>query len=258
MRSVVSTLKKAAPHIYLRGLADCDEIGSRYLREAPAARVLLDLGCGDGEKTLRWSHAARAERAIGLEFVDDDVRAARDRGIDARKADLSERWPVADGECDVVVSSQNIEHMHRTLFYVSEMSRVLRPGGRAIVLTENLAGWSNVAALVFGWQPFSLAPLDGAIVGCPLAHLADVERTRLTLLGAAEEAGVVGAGSHVCVLAYRALRDVMERRGFRVLRYGASGYAPFAGWPSRIMCRIDPRHAHFLALEALKPQSGTA
>lgn len=251
--SVVRGLKSIAPRIYLQGLSDCDALGERLLLDAPSAEVLLDVGCGDGKKTMRWWSAARAKRCVGLEFVSSEIDASRARGIDARKTDLSTTWPVADDECDLVISSQNIEHMHRTLFYAREMFRVLRPGGRALVLTENLSGWANVIALACGWQPFSSAPIDGAILGCPLAHLADVELERFSELGEAFEAGIVGAAAHVCVLAYQGLFDVMRTTGFEVLTYRTTGYSPFWGWPSRGLCRLDPRHGHFLVMEARKP-----
>jgi SAM-dependent methyltransferase len=246
-------VKRVAPNVYISGLLDCDKAGEQFLRDGPPSETLVDVGCGDGEKTMVWWRASRAKTCIGLEFVESEIDVAKSRGIDARKADLSLPWPVADGECDVVMSSQNIEHMHRTMFYAGELFRILRPGGRAIVLTENLSGWANIAALSFGWQPFSSTPLDGHIIGCPLAHMADVKLERFSILTEAFEAGITGAAAHVCVLAYRGLRDVMQKTGFEILGYGSTGYAPFWGAPSRFLCRIDPRHGHFLALEARKP-----
>lgn len=245
-------LKKLAPLIYLAGRRDCDDAGAHALATGQPVHVMVDVGCGDGEMTQRWWRAARAERCIGLDFLEVDMAVARERGIETRKTDLSEPWPVADGECELVVSSQNLEHMHRTMFYASEMYRILQPGGRAVVLTENLASWANIGALLFGWQPFSSTLVDGVSLGSPWIWHADIPKEE-SHLGDAKANGVVGVLGHVRVLAYRGLKEVMEKSGFEVTRYVGAGYAPLWGWPSRLMCRVDPRHGHFLVLEARKP-----
>lgn len=72
------------------------------------------------------------------------------------EADLDAPLPFEDGAFDLVVSNQVLEHLVDTDLFVSEIRRLLRPGGVAVVSTENLASWHNVAALVLGWQPFSL------------------------------------------------------------------------------------------------------
>jgi SAM-dependent methyltransferase len=254
---LMGSVRKNLGGIYLKGRYDCDALGEQFLQRGPAAPTLLDVGCGSGELTLRWAKAARAEHIIGLEFVESEIEKAKRNGIDARKADLSMRWPVADAECDAVISSQNIEHMHRTMFYLAEMARVLKPGGRAIILTENLASWANIAALVCGFQPFSTAFVDGQSIGCPFSAFRDnvwdgdeVQES--------SDLGITGVLGHVRVMAFSGLSDAVEKTGLKVRTYRTSGYAPFWGTASRFASRVDPRHAHFLALEAVKPATKAA
>jgi SAM-dependent methyltransferase len=248
----MSLFKSLAANIYVAGRLDCDALGEGFLRAGPAAATLLDVGCGSGELTMKWAQAARASRIVGLEFVESELQKATGRGIDARKADLSKPWPVADGECDVVISSQNIEHMHRTRFYLEEILRVLKPNGTAVILTENLSSWPNIASLVLGMQPFSLSFFDGFSVGNPFAVHSEGVTDPLVLEETSHD-GVSGVVGHVRVLAYAALKDAAEKVGFRVDRYCTSGYAPFWGAASQLASRIDPCHAHFLAIEVSKP-----
>jgi SAM-dependent methyltransferase len=87
------------------------------------------------------------------------------------EADLNDGLPFDDERFDVVVSNQVLEHLADTDAFVSEVARVLRPGGVAAVSTENLASWHNIAALLLGWQPFSLSNVTSARAGLgnPLA-----------------------------------------------------------------------------------------
>ena len=82
----------------------------------------------------------------------------------------NDRLPYDDESFDVVCSNQVIEHLARTDNFVSEILRVLRPGGYAVTSTENLASWHNIAALALGWQPFSLSNVSKVLgLGNPLA-----------------------------------------------------------------------------------------
>jgi SAM-dependent methyltransferase len=149
---------------------------------------------------------------------------------------LSQALPYEDGTFDLVVSNQVIEHLPDTDTFVREAFRVLKPGGRAVVSTENLASWHNVASLFLGWQPFSLTNVseDAMAVGNPLG------------LHRGEEGERRG---HLRVFAYRGLRELFALHGFAVEGILGAGYYPLPG----SFARLDPRHAHFLALGARRP-----
>jgi SAM-dependent methyltransferase len=197
--------------------------------------ALLDLGCDDGERTMRFVAAARAASASGAEVVEEQAEKARVRGIDARVCDLGESLPFDDASFHAVVSNQVIEHVPDTDRFVTEARRVLRPGGLAVVSTENLASWHNVAALTLGWQPFSLTNVSetGGGLGNPLAvHRAETP------------SGAGRSWQHQRVFAARGLRELFEGHGFRNVRVLGAGYFPFP--PA--LGRLDPRHAAFITV----------
>jgi SAM-dependent methyltransferase len=205
------------------------------LRGAAPGGRLLDLGCDDGERTLVFARAAHAGEVHGVELVPDTAEAARGRGITVVEADLNGQLPLPDGSFDVVVSNQVIEHLTDTDAFVSEIRRLLRPGGLAVTSTENLASWHNVSALVLGWQPFSLSNVTArrAGLGNPLA------------IHRAEEVGLP-SWQHRRVFSYRGLKELFVAHGLAVSAILGAGYYPL---PARVG-RHEPRHAAFLTVAA--------
>jgi SAM-dependent methyltransferase len=208
------------------------------LLEPPSGDLnLVDLGCDDGSLTVRLAARLRATGVHGVEIVEQRARIAEERGVRVTRTDLNMPLPFADGSFDVVCSNQVIEHLRDTDLFVSEIFRVLRPDGYAVVSTENLASWHNIASLIFGWQPFSLtnvSHLSGAI-GNPLAlHRGQTFEWK--------------SWEHVRVFAYRGLSDLFSAHGFSVDSVVGAGYFPL---PASVG-RWEPRHAAFITVRARK------
>ena len=232
---------------YLEGLwADAeDAYRARILEVVAAARpnALLDLGCHDGVWTRRLADAAGAqlERVSGVEVVPAAADEARARGVEVEVADLNDPLPYDDGSFDLVHANQVIEHVSDLDRFVSEIGRVLRPGGRAVVCTENLASWHNVAALVAGYMPFSLTNVSRlGSVGNPFA------------LGAVSEVAIEPSWMHTRVLTAVGLAQIFELHGLAVEERFGSGYHPLPGTVARRLVRVDTRHAAFIGVVAVK------
>ena len=116
---------------------------------------------------------------------------------------------------------------------------MLRPGGRAIVCTENLASWHNISALVLGLMPFSLTNISrrGA-VGNPLN------------LASAAPGELEPSWFHTRVLTLVGLVHVFELHGFDVVDRFAAGYHPLPPRVAGRAARLDPRHAAFIGIVA--------
>jgi SAM-dependent methyltransferase len=228
-RSLLARMYDAANEENLRNI-------ERALATAGPRAALVDLGCDDGERTLRFAHAARAAEVHGLELIEHRAALAEERGVKTTIGDLREPLPYADRRFDAVVSNQVIEHLANTDRFVSEIRRVLKPGGVAVVSTENLASWHNVAALVLGWQPFSLTNVSSIKGG--LGNPAALHRGEA-------DAGME-SWQHLRVFSFRGLRELFEAHGFDVRSVLGAGYYPL---PARLG-RIEPRHAAFLTIVA--------
>jgi SAM-dependent methyltransferase len=197
--------------------------------------VLLDVGCGAGADAIRLGAQIRADHAIGLEMADDLMEAARERGVDVRRADLSQRWPIEDESVDALHSNQVIEHLAHTDHFMREVRRVIKPSGYAVLSTNNFSSWHNVVALLFGWQPLPCHVSDEvASAGSPVT-LGD------------EETYAEGGHRHLRIFTNRALADLAAYHGLALDRAAGAGYYPLGPRGSRMMARLDRTHSVYLA-----------
>jgi 2-polyprenyl-3-methyl-5-hydroxy-6-metoxy-1,4-benzoquinol methylase len=99
--------------------------------------AFLDAGCGDG-RYLAALAADLPSRVAGVDIAERILETARARAphADLRQANL-ESLPFGDGEFDVVLSSQVIEHVVDERRAAAELARVLRPGGALVLSTDN-------------------------------------------------------------------------------------------------------------------------
>lgn len=96
---------------------------------------LLDVGCGAGNQ-LRLMRAFGWE-VSGLEPDAQAVAAAQAAGLDVHHGDLlSVRWP--DAHFDAVTMVHVIEHLVDPQRHLLECRRILKPGGRLVVITPNV------------------------------------------------------------------------------------------------------------------------
>ena len=211
----------------------------RLLEPSSGDPAFLDLGCDDGALTVRVAEIIGTTNVHGLEIVEERAAVASSRGVHVKVSDLNHRFPYDDEVFDVVYSNQVVEHMYDTDNFVRDVFRVLRPGGYAVISTENLSSWHNIVALLLGWQPFSLTNVS---------HRAPGMGNPLALHRGGQ--GSLKSWEHLRVFSYRGLRELFTSHGFRVEKMFGAGYFPFP--PS--LGRWDARHAAFLTVKARRPQ----
>jgi SAM-dependent methyltransferase len=91
---------------------------------------ILDVGCGTGANLLMLSKYGEAE---GVDVSEDALAFCRERGLDKVRLGAAEELPYEDNTFDLVTAFDVVEHIDDDLAGLSEMQRVLRPGGRVLV-----------------------------------------------------------------------------------------------------------------------------
>jgi SAM-dependent methyltransferase len=127
---------------------DAREVAFEAIAEAAPRRV-LEVGGGPGELSERIAHELDAEVAM----VDSSARMvelARARGVDARVGDVQE-LRFADGEFDCAVAAWMLYHVPDLDRGLSELRRVLRPGGRLVAVTNGREHMQELRRLAGDW-----------------------------------------------------------------------------------------------------------
>jgi SAM-dependent methyltransferase len=173
----------------------------------------------------------------GVEIIDEMALLAEKRAITVIRADLALPLPIPSSSFDVIHANQVIEHVPDLDVFMSEIYRILRPGGRPVISTENGSSWCNVFAAAMGWQIFSstnISQMRGG-VGNPFA----LHRSN---------SGGPPWMRHKTIFNYLGLIEFAEVHGLKNVKCFGGGYFPLPAFVGT----IDPRHSHFITIQGTK------
>lgn len=131
----------------------------------------LDVACGSGKLTAELAVLARNGRIVGLDFSPQMLEVARrdHPGIQFIEGDAL-NLPFVDGEFDASTIAFGLRNLADPIHGLSEMLRVLKPQGRAVVL-EFVRPPKTLAGSAYRLYLRTLLPaLGGAISGEPTAY----------------------------------------------------------------------------------------
>jgi SAM-dependent methyltransferase len=124
------------------------ELFRRYV--GGPGRQVLDLGCRDGALTQAY---AGGNEIVGVDADREALAEAQKLGIDTRWADLDDALPFEATTFDVVVAGELLEHLRDPRRVVSEVLRVLRPGGTFVGSVPNAYRLKNRLRFAVGRKP---------------------------------------------------------------------------------------------------------
>jgi ubiquinone/menaquinone biosynthesis C-methylase UbiE len=103
--------------------------------QLPEPGRVLDVGCGTGLLLQKLAHKFPQATLVGVDPVQEMLAIARERvapGTELREG-WAEELPCEDNSFDVVVSCNMFHYVREPISALTEMSRVLRPGGELII-----------------------------------------------------------------------------------------------------------------------------
>lgn len=152
-------------NIYQKIYSDQKNLGD--LAKSPRAKIMLniidglnlveknilDVGCYDG--TLLSLLKNRNNNLFGIEASDWGVEQCKRKDINVKQFyfDGENKLPFEDDFFDVVITGEIIEHIFDTDFFLREVHRVLKPGGKLLISTPNIASFGRRLMLLFGINP---------------------------------------------------------------------------------------------------------
>lgn len=164
------------------------------LHYAGSGDSVLDVGCGNGH--LLYQLTDRYQTLIGLEYSPHRLEQAKlNLPSDRFKPMLGSAEDIsnlASDSVDCIVSADTIEHIPDVYQAAGELFRILKPGGRMVMNTPNIAFIKKRVLLLFGRFPSTSQPNEG--------------------LGN----DILFDGGHLHYFTYRSLSLLLERAGFTI------------------------------------------
>ena len=120
----------------------------------PNKTVVADVGCLTGIGSVSYREYDDVDTVHVFDASEELLRLAAEKDL------VTHHWvcgetaaPVDDGSFDLLIASDIIEHILDTEFFISELIRIVRPGGHIVVTTPNLGWWINRFRLLAGRVP---------------------------------------------------------------------------------------------------------
>ncbi len=182
---------------------------------------VLDVGCGNG--VVLYNLQEHFRELHGTEFAFSRVISARETLKDLPayviQNNIEDGLPYPDTYFDTVISAATIEHVVDVLYALKEMYRVLKPGGRLLLITPNVAKLTNRLRLLLGKFPSTSFDNEGV----NFTH-----------------ANVLMDGGHFHYFTYRSMRLFCQQAGFKpIYSYGIGTFGRLHQlWPKLLSGNI--------------------
>lgn len=159
----------------------------------------VSLGCGDGAH----SRYTAGKSQVGIDCSRIMAQLAKHNLDHVIIADLDTSIPLRSGTIDLCMAVDIIEHLINTDNFLVEINRILHSSGKLILVTPNLASFTERILLLLGFQP------------------QNIEVSQIEKFGSIRKTPPVG---HFRGFTWGALREMLLYHGFEVQIFKTSTY----------------------------------
>lgn len=217
--------------------------------ERGRGKRVLEVGVGAGTDFINWVRNGAV--ATGVDLTDAGVSLTRERlaleGLDAQvmRAD-AENLPFENESFDLVYSYGVLHHSPHTVRAISEVYRVLKPGGTALIMVYHLHSWTTLML----WALHG--PLKGRFLKTAReAVFENLESPGTKVYTVDEIRTIFGDFSEKRVWTQLAFGDLLKFRASSKYQ-GALHRVAFALYPRRLVEALGDRFGTCLFIEATK------
>lgn len=118
-------------------------------------KKILDVGCANGSVLAPF---VQQHELHGVDISENFLAMARAVGFQAVVHDIETKpLPYADGTFDIIFSGETIEHQVDTDWMLSELNRVLKPGGTLVLTFPNIRTVLSLGMMLLDMPPMYAA-----------------------------------------------------------------------------------------------------
>lgn len=107
-------------------------------------KLVLDCGAGKG----KLSETLKNKGAM-VEACDINKKQFLSKNIKFTEADLNKKLPYKDSRFDIIISIEVLEHLENPSHFLTEIKRILKRGGKAIITTPNISNIKSRLQFLF-------------------------------------------------------------------------------------------------------------
>ena len=136
----------------------------KYFSEKPSEIKILDFGCGSGIFVNELQK--RGYQTSGIDISEEAIKYGELRGIKNLKIQDSHKLDYPNGNFNAVLSMDVLEHLEDESWAIKEVERILKPGGKFIIMVPAYQFlWGVQDEVAHHYRRYTLGGLKKKIIG---------------------------------------------------------------------------------------------
>lgn len=108
-----------------------DEIILKNLSKSD--QVIYDIGCGEGILLEKLCQSNTNCQVVGIDYMEENISICKKHNLPVRQGDIY-NLDIKDNSADIIFLIEVIEHLTRPEAALQELYRILKPGGKLVIL----------------------------------------------------------------------------------------------------------------------------